>query len=102
MINRLNRVTCRARREEELERRLAEVASATRGDPDCEAYRWLRSDAATQGTVYFNLSRWRTEDGWRRHLVSEGFKTFGAAEAADPCLAGPPEHHGLTDLEALA
>ena len=101
-VVRLNRVACLAARGIELERRLAEVVAATRADPDCESYVWLRSEAPGPHVSYWNLSRWRTRDRWERHLASNGFATFMAAERADPCLLGSPEHHDLTEIGAAA
>lgn len=97
-VVRLNRVACLPGRDAEIEERLAKVVVATRADPDCEAYSWLRSDADGEHATYFNLSRWRSRQGWERHLASDAFATFIAAERTDPCLAGPPEHHDLTEI----
>lgn len=97
-VARLNRVACRLGRELELERRLAAVITATRQGPDCEAYRWFHSDLQGETTTYLNLSRWRTSEGWERHLTSDGLKASMDQEAADLCLLGPPEHHNLTEV----
>ena len=76
-------VTCRPGREAELEHRLAEVIAKTRSDPACAEYSWLQSDLRADGSI---------------HLESEAFTTFNASEKADPCLSGPPQHHGLTEI----
>jgi quinol monooxygenase YgiN len=88
-----------AGREDELNRRLYELAEAARGEEGCVMFRPLRAQEPGEFVV---LSSWRDEDALRAHYASVAYRRYRAA--VGELLARPSDvtvHHLVETVHAL-